>query len=78
MECLIAKLIECKTSIVLHNGLLDLLYIYHNFIGPLPHNFATFTGKLCGLFPRVYDTKYIADYHTKESASYLEYLYHKW
>jgi len=78
LASLINRLIESKTSIILHNGLLDLLYIYHNFIGPLPSSFASFTGQLCDLFPRVYDTKYIADYHTEESASYLEYLYYKW
>ncbi|KAL6051456.1 CAF1-domain-containing protein [Balamuthia mandrillaris] len=71
------QIMASQLSIVLHNGFMDLIYLYHSFIGKLPQQLSQWVGSMAELFPRIYDTKYITDYHTSEQASYLEYLYFK-
>lgn len=74
---MIEEIVRGRRSLVVHNGLLDLIFVYHYFIGKLPSSLQSFVNHICALFPRLYDTKYIADYHITDNASYLEYLYHK-
>ena len=44
----------------------------------LPGSLQTFVADMHSLFAGgVYDTKYIADYHTRETATFLEYVFRK-
>jgi hypothetical protein len=63
--------------LVLHNGLYDLMYIYHSFIGPLPETLSTFILKVSDAFPSgIYDTRYLAD-QAEFSATFLPYVFAK-
>lgn len=63
--------------LVVHNGLLDLLFVINSFVEPLEQTFQNVITQIHKFFPRIVDTKYIAEFHTRENASYLEYLFHK-
>ena len=68
-----------QVPVVLHNGLLDLMFMYHFFYGPLPAKLPTFIADLSDMFPGgLYDTKYLSDYVSRESTSYLSYLFRKY
>jgi len=71
------ELKKAKSPVILHNGLYDLLFIYNNFVKPLPETLSQFMTSIFDFFPPIYDTKYIAEYHMKESISSLEYLFYK-
>jgi len=51
---------ERRPVIVVHNGYLDLMYLYRTFIGPLPESSRDFSKAIHQLFPMVVDTKYLA------------------
>lgn len=66
-----------KIPIVLHNGLYDLMYIYHSFIDKLPEHFNIFIFKLSNYFPSgLYDTRYLAE-KADFKATFLEYVFSK-
>jgi len=73
---LLEELVSSQVSVVVHNGLMDLMFLFHNFFGSLPPSLPTFTGKVAELFKHLYDTKHIAS-QQDEQATFLEYLYHK-
>ncbi|XP_024372104.1 uncharacterized protein [Physcomitrium patens] len=59
MQCLTT----CNKPIVGHNMLLDLAYLYQQFIGTLPPTLDEFRAHVKLLFPGgVYDTKYLAEF----------------
>lgn len=46
-----------------HNCFLDLVYLYHHFIGPLPKKIEDFQKYLHDYFPIIVDTKYMATHN---------------
>lgn len=67
-----------KIPLVLHNGFMDLLYLYQHFITDLPDKFECFVYDINAIFPGgIYDTKYMAERKIGEKKHYLPYLYVK-
>lgn len=59
---------ECKSRhipLIIHNGMIDILFILSHFYStPLPDKFEDCRTLLNRIFPFIYDTKYIADQYT--------------
>ncbi|TPX55590.1 hypothetical protein PhCBS80983_g05195 [Powellomyces hirtus] len=79
MRSIFLHMLSRNVPIVVHNGLLDLLFIYHSFYADLPKTLENFVADVTDMFPAgIYDTKYVSDYVDKEKASYLAYLFRKY
>lgn len=46
-----AYMSKIKTPLVVHNGIFDLMFIYHSFVAPLPSTLSEFVGDLSDAFP---------------------------
>lgn len=78
MRQIFKHIISRRVPIVVHNGLLDMCFIYHSFYATLPNSLDMFLSDLDEMFPGgIYDTKYVADYVTRETKSFLAYLFRK-
>lgn len=75
---LFRELVSMKVPVILHNGLVDLMFLYENLYTSLPTSSGTFLADLADMFPGgLVDTKYITDYEHIMPASYLEYVFRK-
>ncbi len=77
---IIQELVKSRQlSIVVHNGLLDLMFLYHSLYEPLPESLDIFISDLADMFPGgIYDTKYTAEYLDAEESTFLSYIYRKY
>ena len=69
-----------RRPLVVHNGLLDCMFLYDVFVGPLPHKLAAFATAASKVWREgIIDTKCIAEYGLAPawSPSYLGLLYHR-
>ena len=79
LDALFAHLLHRRVPIVLHNGWLDLLFLYHSFYGALPPSSASLMADVVEMFGvGVYDTKGIAQFKIMEDATHLEYVFRIW
>ncbi|KAI9331043.1 ribonuclease H-like domain-containing protein [Zopfochytrium polystomum] len=79
---LAAHLLSHPTApLVLHNGLLDLMFLYHAFYAPLPETLDVFVNNIAdlrgGSRGGLYDTKYVAEFGQAERVSWLGYLFRR-
>jgi len=64
--------------VVLHNAMVDIIFLYESLYTALPSTLLAFTTDLSEMFPSgIYDTKYISEFVTRTSRSYLEYLFRR-
>ena len=56
----VEELIKAKKSIIGHNMIYDIIYLYNQFIDILPDTYLEFIEKWHNLFPSVYDNKVFA------------------
>ena len=52
-------LIDAKKPIIAHNPQMDILFVYEQFIAPLPDSFLEFCTEWKKHFPCIYDTRLI-------------------
>ena len=63
---LFTELLMSSAPIVLHNGLIDLAFLYQNLYSDLPSKASQFICDMCEMFKGgVLDTKYVADFEAR-------------
>uniref|UniRef100_T1J7G0 Target of EGR1 protein 1 n=1 Tax=Strigamia maritima TaxID=126957 RepID=T1J7G0_STRMM len=65
-------------SIILHNALIDLVFMHQCWYAELPTVLQTFLKDVNQIYcSGIYDTKYIAEFMARTPASYLEYIFRR-
>ena len=78
MKMLFLRLLCSSKPVVVHNGWVDLLFLYQSFYSPLPSCLGSFMADLSEMITGgIYDTKAIAQYKGVEHATFLEYIFRK-
>ncbi|KAJ3300154.1 Target of EGR1, member 1 (Nuclear) [Kappamyces sp. JEL0829] len=78
LRSLFLAVLARKAPVILHNGFLDLMFIYQSFYAALPPTLPVFIADCHEMFAGgIYDTKYISDFVTREKASFLALLFRK-
>ncbi|EGC31299.1 hypothetical protein DICPUDRAFT_156861 [Dictyostelium purpureum] len=77
-KLLLSIIAKYQLPVIIHNGIFDLLFIFQSLIADLPDKLNDFIVKLVTVFPKIYDTKYIAEYKINEKRTYLQYLFQKY
>ncbi|EGF77464.1 hypothetical protein BATDEDRAFT_27676 [Batrachochytrium dendrobatidis JAM81] len=79
MRSILNQIIIGKIPTVVHNGLLDSMFVYQSFYAELPKDLTMFIADLNGMFRGgIYDTKYVSEFVTRESRTFLSYLFRKY
>ncbi|GMT17062.1 hypothetical protein PFISCL1PPCAC_8359 [Pristionchus fissidentatus] len=87
LRSLLDELLSPRVPIALHNGLVDLIFLYAHFYTNPPPTVSQFIADLADLFPTgsdageelatIVDSKYIAEYQERMPSSYLEYVFRR-
>lgn len=78
LPTLFGRILSAGCPVIVHNGLIDLLFLYSHFYASLPPRLEVFMADLTEMFVGgVYDTKAIAELLLHEQASFLEYVFRK-
>lgn len=82
LKTLFRELLGSSATFCLHNGFIDLAFIYKQLYDiDLPDTLDGFVNNLSDMFPDNYlpvaDSKYLAEYQTRMTASFLEYVFRR-
>ncbi|CAI2324652.1 unnamed protein product [Caenorhabditis sp. 36 PRJEB53466] len=82
LRTLFRELLGSSATFCLHNGFIDLAFIHKQLYDvDLPETLDEFCNNLTDMFPAdflpVADSKYLAEYQTRMTASYLEYVFRR-
>lgn len=78
LSVILKQIIIQNVPIVLHNALVDLVFLYCNFYSTPPDKLTQFISDVHLMFPAgVVDTKVIAEFKHHMQASYLDYVFKK-